>query len=157
MNVHTKLRSLICLTRTVSGINNHGHPTLWQSLTRNTSDSSLDCSRTANERLLYATAALLVWHREAIALAFSGNGIIAMEGPIRATTAEGPSPASCHDGDSSNLGSQIAPIAALVNPMEEDKYDFPGDSCSMVVESGKSHYKLFQDRKMAWRWFLKIP
>jgi hypothetical protein len=99
-------------------------------------------------------AALLMRHREVIALAFSGDGIIAMEGPIRATTAEGPSPASRHDGDSGNL---ITRIAALVNPMEEDKYDFPGDRCSMVVESGKSHYKLFRDRKKAWRWFLKIP
>jgi hypothetical protein len=79
-----------------------------------------------------------------------------MEGPIRVTTAGGPSLASRHDGDSGNLASRIARIAALVNPMEEENYDFPGDSCSMVVESGKSHYKLFRDLKKALGWFLKI-
>jgi hypothetical protein len=154
----------------VSGINNDGHPTLRKSSVRNKTDSSLESSRTFNERILFATAALLVRHNEVIALAASGGNIIAMEGRMEETTVRETLFASREqhvsavefdldgddDGDSGNFASRISRIAGIVNPRREDEYNFPGDSRCMVLDSGKSHYRLYQDDKKSWEWFLKI-
>src|SRR5882762_6189816 len=89
----TKLRSLINLTRTVSGINNAGHPTLKKSSIRNKCDPRPKSSKAFNNTLLNATATIFVRDQEVIAMAASGGSIITVEGRTEEITDGEPSPA----------------------------------------------------------------
>jgi hypothetical protein len=143
---------------------------LKESSKRNETNSSLKSSRTFTELLLSATAAIFVQDQEVIAMASSGGSIIAMEGRMEETTAGEPSLANQEhvsavgfdfdgddDGDSGNLAFRISRIATMMNPRKEDKHKFPSGSHCLVLDSGKSHYRLYGDDKKAWARFLKIP
>jgi hypothetical protein len=164
-----KLRSLINLTRTVSGINNAGHPTLKHSSIKNKCDPKPKSSKGFSNILLNATATIFVRYQEVIALVASGGGIIAVEGRTEEITDGEPSlasqemraPAAESDfdggGDDGNSGFRISRIATVVNPMVEDNYTFPADSQFMVLDSGKSHLRAISDENKAWELFLNIP
>jgi hypothetical protein len=159
-----RLRSLVNLTRTVSGINNAGHPNLRTSSIRNKTRSSLNSFKAVDEMLLNATATILVRDREVIAMVASGGNVIAIEGRMEEITAGeslqehiSADKSDFHQGgDSSDLPSQISRIATILNAKEDD-YNVPVGSYCMVLDSGKSHLKLIHDENKAWEWFLDIP
>jgi hypothetical protein len=145
----------------VSGINYTGHLTLRKCSIRNETGSRLKSHKTVNEVLLHATASIFVRDHEVVAVAASYGRLIAVEGWTEETTAGEPLPASEEqhasdnsDGDSGDLASRISRIAVVINPRKEDK--FLGGSHCMLLNGGKSHFRLLNDKK-AWAWFLRIP
>ena len=162
-DIRTKLRSLINATRTVSGINNSGRPTLNKCATRNQTDHRLQPPKSFDHKLLNATATILVRDQEVITLGVSSAGIVAMEGRMEKATGE-PSPVSpeqhvsaAASDDSKTFAFRKSTITAIVNPRTEDNYSIPGGAHCMVVDSGKSHFRLHKDDNKAWQFFLKIP
>lgn len=161
----TKLRSLINLTRTVSGINNAGHPTLKKSSMRNKCDPRSKSSEASNNILVNATATIFVRDQEVIGMAASGGSIIAVEGRTEEITDGKPWPASQEirvsaaesdfdgGGDDGNSGFRISRIATVMNPMTA----FPADRQFMLLDSGKSHLRAISDENKAWELFLNIP
>jgi hypothetical protein len=113
---------------------------------------------------LNATATILVRDQEVIALGVSSGGIVAMEGRMEEATAGEPSPVSPDQRVSAAASDASKPLAfrkstitAIINPRIEDNYNFPGGAHCMVVDSGKSHFRIHKDDNKAWRFFLKIP
>jgi hypothetical protein len=131
----------------------------------NTVEDNLLFSRPLDEILLSATANILVRHlAEVLAVTASGDSLFAVQGQMGDTAGE-PSPATqeqfvaaalISDG-LGDLTSRIASIAAIVNPKKEHNHEFPDDTHSMVLDNGRSHYKLIQDDDQAWASFLGIP
>src|ERR1700734_2291399 len=93
-HLRKKLRSIIKLTRMVSGINYAGHPTLRKCSIRNETGSRLKSHKTVNEVLLHATASIFMRDHEVVAVAASYGRLIAVEGWTEETTAGEPLPAS---------------------------------------------------------------
>jgi hypothetical protein len=149
---------------------NYGHATVRRSSGRNnTVEDNLSSSRPPNEILLSATANILLRHpAEVLAVTASGDSLFAVQGQMRETTAGEPSTATQEQFVSAgaaalisdglgDLTSQIASIAAIINPKKEHNHEFPDDTHSIVLDNGQSHYKLVQDDDQAWALFLGIP
>jgi hypothetical protein len=108
---------------------------------------------------LNATATILVRDQEVITLGVSSAGIVAMEGRMEKATGE---PSEQHvsaaaSDDSKTFAFRKSTITAIVNPRTDDNYNIPGGAHCMVVDSGKSHFRLHEDDNKAWQFFLKIP
>jgi hypothetical protein len=168
-DLRTKFRSIIEVTRKVTTIN-HGRATVRKSSGRNkTVEDNLSSSRPLDEVLRSATANILVRHpAEVLAVTASGDSLFVVQGQMGETTAGEPSPATQEQFVSASaaalisdglgdLTSQIASIAAIVNPKKEHTHEFRDDTHSMVLDNGQSHYKLIQDDDQAWASFLGIP
>jgi hypothetical protein len=165
-DLRTKFRTLIKLIRTVSAINHNDCPTLRKSSTRNTTQT-IQPSRTLDDKLLNATATILVRDKEVVAVTVSGSRILAMEGTTEETAGEPSSPTvqehvsvprSNGDGNPGNFTSPIPRIAAIVNPRKEDGYKFPDGTHCTVLTNGRNHFgTIIQDDSKAWESFLRIP
>jgi len=87
---------------------------------------------------------------EVVAVAASGPNIVAIQDAVQRLLG------SDADDNRNYSNIRIPKIAAIVNPRNEDKYEFPNGSSFMMVKEGRSHLARSPPEADAWKDYVEI-